>query len=219
MTNILAIETSSDACSLALSSGFKDSSFHEIIPKPHSEKLFLLIEEMMSSRGLTFLELDAIAAGCGPGSFTGVRLACSVAQGLSYSLEIPSIQVSSLEVMAEHFHKKYLAKEVVAIVNAHMNQIYIGHFIYNEELSSSTEVAINTEEFTISDFSLDTYFVGNGCELVKTKLEKIKSKIYEHYPNAIDLLTVARKKFNKGVIVSPENLLPVYLSGEEHWKK
>ena len=86
-------------------------------------------------------------------------------------------------------------------------------------MSSSSEVAINTEEFTISDFSSDTYFVGKGCELVKTKLEKIKSKIYEHYPNAIDLLTVARKKFNKGEIVSPENLLPVYLSGEEHWKK
>ena len=219
MANILAIETSSDACSLALSSGYKDSSFHEIMPKPHSEKLFGLIEEMMSNRGLTFLELDAIAAGCGPGSFTGVRLACSVAQGLSYSLEIPSIQVSSLEVMAEHFHKKHLAKEIVAIVNAHMNQIYLGHFIYNEELSSSTEVALNIEEFTTSDFSSDAYFVGNGCELVKTELEKIKSKVYEHYPNAIDLLTVARKKLKKGETVRPEGVLPVYLSGEEHWKK
>ena len=219
MANILAIETSSDACSLALSSGYKDSSFHKITPKPHSEKLFGLIEEMMNNRGLTFLELDAIAAGCGPGSFTGVRLACSVAQGLSYSLEIPSIQVSSLEVMAEHFHKKYLAKEIVAIVNAHMNQIYLGHFIYNEELSSSTEVALNIEEFTTSDFSSDAYFVGNGCELVKTELEKIKSKVYEHYPNAIDLLTVARKKLKKGETVRPESLLPVYLSGEEHWKK
>ena len=219
MANILAIETSSDACSLALSSGHKDSSFHEIMPKPHSEKLFGLIEEMMSNRGLTFLELDAIAAGCGPGSFTGVRLACSVAQGLSYSLEIPSIQVSSLEVMAKHFHKKYLAKEVVALVNAHMNQIYLGHFIYNEELSSSTEVALNIEEFTTSDFSSDAYFVGNGCELVKTELEKIKPKVHEHYPNAIDLLTVARKKLKKGETVRPESLLPVYLSGEEHWKK
>ena len=219
MANILAIETSSDACSLALSSGHKDSSFHEIMPKPHSEKLFGLIEEMMSNRGLTFLELDAIAAGCGPGSFTGVRLACSVAQGLSYSLEIPSIQVSSLEVMAEHFHKKFLAKEIVAIVNAHMNQIYLGHFIYNEELSSSTEVALNIEEFTTSDFSLDAYFVGKGCELVKTELEKIKPKVHEHYPNAIDLLTIARKKLNKGETVRPEGVLPVYLSGEEHWKK
>jgi len=219
MSNILAIETSSDACSIALCKEDKDYLFHKVMPQQHTSKLLELIDEMLVNHGVSYKKLDAIAAGCGPGSFTGVRLACSVAQGLSYSLDISAIQVSSLQVMAEHFHKKYQAQEVVTLVNAHMGRLYLGIFEYKKELSSCSEVGIQVEEFDISDFSSKTYFVGDGCELVKMKLDKIKPKIYNHLPHAHDLLTIAKKKLDKGETVNPEKIIPVYLTGEEHWKK
>ena len=105
MTNILAIETSSDACSIALCKRDEDFLFHDVMPQQHTKKLLPLVDEMLINQDLSYKILDAIAVGCGPGSFTGVRLACSVAQGLSYSLGISAIKVSSLEEMAEHFNK------------------------------------------------------------------------------------------------------------------
>lgn len=219
MTNILAIETSSDACSIALCKRDEDFLFHDVMPQQHTKKLLPLIDEMLINQDLSYQNLDAIAVGCGPGSFTGVRLACSVAQGLSYSLGISAIKVSSLEVMAEHFNTKYQAKKVVTLVNAHMGQIYLGIFEYDHELSSFSEVGIQIEEFDVSGFTSETYFVGNGCDLVKKQLNKIKPKIYNHFPQAIDLLNIAKKRLAKGQIIKPEMIIPVYLTGEEHWKK
>lgn len=219
MKNILAIETSSEACSLALGLGRKEKFLHEVNQHKHTERLLGLIQNLMQDQKLNFKELHAIAVGCGPGSFTGVRLACAVAQGLSYSSDIPVIKVSSLEIMAEHFHKKYQAQEVVILINAHMNQIYMGRFYYKDQLVSSSEVGIPIQEFTPNDFGDNTYFAGDGCGLVKEKLNKYHQKVYKHYPNALDLLAIARKKLDKGETIFPQNLIPVYLTGEEHWKK
>ena len=220
MANILAIETSSEACSLALSYNKKIFSFHEEMPKQHTEKLLGILEGMMKKEPIDFCELDAIAAGCGPGSFTGIRLACSVVQGLAYSSSIPAIRVSSLEIMAEHINKKHRVKDVVTLVDAHMKQLYLGRFIYDRQgLFFSKEEALEVKDFCTSNFNSDTCFVGNGCELVKSKIDKLKSKVYLHLPNALDLLSLAKKKFEKGETVSPEKLLPIYLTGEEHWVK
>ena len=75
LPNILAIETSSDACSLALSVGKETASLHELIPQQHTEKLLGFLQKLMDDLKVTYQDLDAIAAGCGPGSFTGTRLA------------------------------------------------------------------------------------------------------------------------------------------------
>ena len=85
MPNILAIETSSDACSLALLSNGKEFYFHEIIPKQHTERLLKEIKNILECADTKLSKLDAIGVGCGPGSFTGIRLACSTAQGLAFS--------------------------------------------------------------------------------------------------------------------------------------
>jgi len=195
VANILAIETSSEACSLALCYNKKVVSFHEEMPKQHTEKLLGLLEGMMKKESMDFCELDAIAAGCGPGSFTGIRLACSVVQGLAYSSSIPAIRVSSLEIMAEHINKKHRVKDVVTLVDAHMKQLYLGRFIYDRQgLFFSKEEALEVKDFCTSNFNSDTCFVGNGCELVKSKIDKLKSKVYLHLPNALDLLSLAKKK-------------------------
>ena len=86
MPNILAIETSSEACSLAVSNGDRHEVCHEVIPQQHTEKLLPLMQELMNDINLTYQDLDVVATGCGPGSFTGTRLSCSITQGLAYSI-------------------------------------------------------------------------------------------------------------------------------------
>ena len=220
MPNILAIETSSDACSLALSKGKEIVSFHELMPQQHTEKLLGLLQQLMDDLKATYQDLDVIAAGCGPGSFTGTRLACSVAQGLAYSLGISTIPVSSLQVIAQGINREFHSSEVNVLVNAHMGQVYLGNFIFTEEeLKSVSEKVLKVEEFSDLDLSPTSVFVGDGCELITKQLEELGATIYTRYPNAQDLLSEAQKKFSEGATVDPKDLVPVYLSGEEHWVK
>ena len=230
MPNILAIETSSDACSLALSKGKEIVSFHELMPQQHTEKLLGLLQQLMDDLKATYQDLDVIAAGCGPGSFTGTRLACSVAQGLAYSLGISTIPVSSLQVIAQGINREFHSSEVNVLVNAHMGQVYLGNFVFTEEeLKSASEKVLKVEEFSDLDLSPTSVFapnssscfvfVGDGCELITKQLEELGATIYTRYPNAQDLLSEAQKKFSEGATVDPKDLVPVYLSGEEHWVK
>ncbi len=220
MPNILAIETSSDACSLALSKGKEIVSFHELMPQQHTEKLLGLLQQLMDDLKATYQDLDVIAVGCGPGSFTGTRLACSVAQGLAYSLGISTIPVSSLQVIAQGINREFHSSEVNVLVNAHMGQVYLGNFVFTEEeLKSASEKVLKVEEFSDLDLSPTSVFVGDGCELITKQLEELGATIYTRYPNAQDLLSEAQKKFSEGATVDPKDLVPVYLSGEEHWVK
>ena len=220
MPNILAIETSSDACSLALSKGKEIVSFHELMPQQHTEKLLGLLQQLMDDLKATYQDLDVIAAGCGPGSFTGTRLACSVAQGLAYSLGISTFPVSSLQVIAQGINREFHSSEVNVLVNAHMGQVYLGNFVFTEEeLKSASEKVLKVEEFSDLDLSPTSVFVGDGCELITKQLEELGATIYTRYPNAQDLLSEAQKKFSEGATVDPKDLVPVYLSGEEHWVK
>ena len=220
MPNILAIETSSDACSLALSKGKEIVSFHELMPQQHTEKLLGVLQQLMDDLKTTYQDLDVIAAGCGPGSFTGTRLACSVAQGLAYSLGISTIPVSSLQVIAQGINREFHSSEVNVLVNAHMGQVYLGNFVFTEEeLKSASEKVLKVEEFSDLDLSPTSVFVGDGCELITKQLEELGATIYTRYPNAQDLLSEAQKKFSEGATVDPKDLVPVYLSGEEHWVK
>ena len=94
MSKILAIETSSETCSVAVKSDTEINSYHELIPQQHSSKILDILKDLMLKSCLNFKDLDVIAVGCGPGSFTGIRLACTLAQGLSFSSELPVIRVS-----------------------------------------------------------------------------------------------------------------------------
>ena len=220
MPNILAIETSSDACSMAVSDGKRSVACHELIPQQHTEKLLILMQQLMNKLNLTYQDLDVVAVGCGPGSFTGTRLACSVAQGLAYSVGIPAISVSSMQVLAQGINREFKCAEVTVLINAHMEQIYVGKFKFTEEhVLSASEKALYLNEFKKVNLSQDSFFVGDGCQLVEEHLKEFDAKVYERYPNAEDLLTEAERRFKEGITLDPKDLEPVYLSGEEHWTK
>ena len=162
----------------------------------------------------------AAGVGCGPGSFTGTRLACSVTQGLAYSIGIPAISVSSMQISAQGINREFKCAEVTVLINAHMEQIYVGEFEFVEEkLISAYEKALYLYEFKKVNFSQGSFFVGDGCQLVEEYIRDFNPKVYERYPNAEDLLVEAERRFKEGITLDPKDLEPIYLSGEEHWAK
>lgn len=220
MANILAIETSSDACSVSLSFEGNVFHFHEMLPQQHTERLLIEIKRLLGLAKAQLKDLDAIAVGCGPGSFTGIRLACSVAQGLAFSSDLMTIQIPSLEVLAKKINTELGAERIVSIVNARMQQLYVGEYLYSEDkLLSSNLFVLPLEEFKASVYEKNTFFVGDGCDLVLEELESISTNISLSLPFAEDLLSLATDKYNDNELLEPEKLLPIYLFGEEQWKK
>ena len=220
MANILAIETSSDACSLSLSFNDDDFHFHEILPKQHTERLLIEIKALLEQANAQLQDLNAIAVGCGPGSFTGIRLACSIGQGLAFSNDLKAIRVSSLEVLARNINTQLGADRIVSIVDARMQQLYVGEFLYSKErLVTSDTFVIPIEEFKISTYKENTFFVGDGCNLIENELKKISKNIFLNLPLASDLLSIAKDKYINEELLEPAELLPIYLFGEDQWKK
>lgn len=125
---ILAIETSTDLGSCAL---WRDGTVSErLCPpgRPHSETLLPLIRELLNEAGITVGQLDAIAFGVGPGAFTGLRVACGVAQGLAVAGGVPLIPVTSLECLAAQSG----AERVLALLDARMGEVYFARYLLGE---------------------------------------------------------------------------------------
>ena len=106
MTLILAIETSTEACSVALHCMSGTVSRYVEEPRSHTQLLMPMIESVLSEAGIKPIELDAIAVAIGPGSFTGLRIGFAATQGLAFGLDIPVIPVSSLQIMVATYIRK-----------------------------------------------------------------------------------------------------------------
>ncbi|QKM64734.1 tRNA (adenosine(37)-N6)-threonylcarbamoyltransferase complex dimerization subunit type 1 TsaB [Polynucleobacter tropicus] len=136
MKRILAIDTSSAWCSVALSLGEVEPAFrHQPVAAGASQLLLPWIEEMLQASKLAMADLDAIAIGIGPGAFTGVRLGVAAAQGLALAANLPVIPIASLDAIAmellsnQSFHKIQPSQFVVA-VDARMDEIYWAKYQY-----------------------------------------------------------------------------------------
>ncbi|MGZ8239577.1 MAG: tRNA (adenosine(37)-N6)-threonylcarbamoyltransferase complex dimerization subunit type 1 TsaB, partial [Methylobacter sp.] len=103
---LLAVETSTEACSVALYIDGNVSERFELTPKEHTRLILPMIDSLMSDAGLKPQQLDALAFGCGPGSFTGVRIATGVIQGIAFGADLPVVPVSTLAAIAQDFFDK-----------------------------------------------------------------------------------------------------------------
>jgi tRNA threonylcarbamoyladenosine biosynthesis protein TsaB len=128
MPIILAIETSSELASCALSRGTGNdvhvTARESSGVRTHSQSVLPMVQELLRESGIALSDCDAIAFGAGPGSFTGVRTACGVAQGLAFGARLPVLPLVTLEAMAEACRARTGATEVLAVLDARMNEVY-----------------------------------------------------------------------------------------------
>lgn len=172
MSTILGIETSTDACSCALYSSAGLIERFEIAPRQQSALILGMIEALLSDAGLSLGAIDAIAFGCGPGSFMGTRLASSVAMGLAFSADLPVCSVSSLRALAQSAYVELGATHVAAAWDARMGEIYYGSYtlqggvmqsVVADQISSPKAVTLNVDGDTWT-------LVGNAWEVYRTEL-------------------------------------------------
>ena len=176
---------------------------------------------MLSRSNLKKDELDLIAVSNGPGSFTGLRVGCSVAQAIAFANDIPLIPLSSLAVLAHQAYSKLEKEKIFVVTNAHMKELYIGSYQFKKEEIKilKKECLINQEDLSnyVDINSKETFYVGNGIRF----LQNIEDKnTYENFfsqaSNMFELIDLAIEKKS---YVAAEEVSPNYLSGEDHWKK
>jgi tRNA threonylcarbamoyladenosine biosynthesis protein TsaB len=135
MTHLLAIETSSEACSVALATGNEIyvNAYHE--PRRHAELLLPAVSELLAEAGIALKELDAIAFGRGPGSFTSLRIGIGVVQGLAWGAELGVVPVSSLAVLAQGAALRHQAQPgslVITAMDARMEEVFHAPYLVGE---------------------------------------------------------------------------------------
>jgi len=128
---LLAFDTSTEHLSVAVRHGDRVLAHSGVGGAQASSTLLPLIRQLLADAGLALAELDAIVFGRGPGSFTGLRTACSVAQGLAFGAKVPLLPVDTLLAVADEARHAFGAQRVVAVLDARMDQLYAAHYDFD----------------------------------------------------------------------------------------
>lgn len=212
--NIIAFDTSTEYCSLAL---WQDGEicYKEILAEQrHSELLLPMLQEILTENNIELKQINGYAFGAGPGSFTGIRIACGIAQGLAYATDCPVTGISTLEALAQ----RIINDKVVVALDARMGEIY--HAAY-EKQGNGTWITVN--EATVCAPNNAPSLEGNnwiGCgsgfdlyqrelsEHYRGRLDHIKNGLY---PHAREIATLAANKFSNKLGTNPILATPIYV--------
>ncbi|WP_045737274.1 tRNA (adenosine(37)-N6)-threonylcarbamoyltransferase complex dimerization subunit type 1 TsaB [Xanthomonas sp. MUS 060] len=215
--NILAFETSTEACSVAVHVGGRVLERFELAPRRHAELALPWAEQLLAEAGIGRRQLDAVAFGRGPGAFTGVRLAIALAQGIALALELPVLPVSTLQALA--LRAPTAAPRVLATIDARMGEVYTATYARQADgtLQASTrEQVLHPDAFVLPESDAAWSAVGTGLAAVEATLLRRfgahwHSADAQALPHAADVLTLALAAQARGEAVAPEQVEPAYL--------
>lgn len=229
--NLLALDTSSEGCSAALLFGKRGdhlTSRSEYAPRGHTRLLMPMIRELLSEAGLKPADLDALAFACGPGSFTGLRIATGVVQGLAYGLDIPVVPVSSLQAVAAEaidcFDLQDDDKMAVAF-DARMGEVYWASYECRDGKPEALaqERVCAPEQATLPPGAGRWFGAGSGWRLQAQFPAEVMGAIQQAddslLPQASRVARLAEHSFAINGGVSAASAQPVYLRDEVAWKK
>lgn len=225
MLKILAVDTATEACSAALLVGEQVFARYEEAPRDHTRKILPMVQSLLDESGLALSDLDAIAFGRGPGSFTGVRIGIGVAQGLALGADKPLIGISTLAAMAQGAYRRDGAEQVLAAIDARMNEVYFGRFTLSEGLMvPQQEECVIDPTLLAEQTCLEGrwHTIGTGFVTYDAVLQLAKQQVPASapcLPMAEDMLPLARAAWLAGEAVAVEAASPVYLRDKVTWKK
>lgn len=210
---LLAIETSTEACSVAVYQDGDILQRHEIAPRRHTQLVLPWADELLAEAGLRKSQLDAIAVGRGPGAFTGVRLAIAIVQGLALALDRPVLPVSTLAVLAMQGQGAHR----LAAIDARMGEIYVGAYDLDDDhliTARGDEAIVSPAAAPLPDtevFGTGTGFTAEGGALVARLGPRLQGFDATALPRAGDLARLAARAFARGEAISADRIEPAYL--------
>ncbi len=214
---LLAMDTATEACSVALFIDGEIKERFEVAPREHTKLLLPMIDGLMAEAGLRPQQLDAIAFGCGPGSFTGVRIATGVMQGIAYGADLPVVPVSTLAAISQACLRQSAHNTIFTAVDARMNEIYWAVYQRDVEgyaqLLGQEKVQPATE---IDALQLTGYGIGSGWKLYEQVLaERVGGQLIgfdaDYLPHSADIALLGVVGVQRGLTVPVEQAMPVYL--------
>lgn len=220
---ILAFNTVTELCSVAMMIDQKIYNHNIIAPRLHAEKILPMIDRLLIDSGVTLRSFDCIVFDRGPGSFIGLRIGINVAQGLALGADLPLVGVSSLKILAQGAYRMFSAKNVITTINANMNELYWNLYSYDmihnhwrcqHDIQLATTSIIQKIIYTLDG---SWVIVGTGWDSDK----KIKSYIENSnvitqtqimYPDAVDMLYLGIRFYKEKNFLSPNSIIPLYIT-------
>jgi len=218
---LLAIETATEACSAALLIDGEIDLRYAVKPRGHSELILSMMEELLAEAQLSARQLDAIAFGRGPGSFTGVRIATGIAQGAAFGADLPVVPISTLAALAQRGFRQKGEPHLLPAYDARMGELYwaaykvgedgLVRLVIEEEVAPAERVRLPLDD--------DWYGVGSGWGVAGAVLagrlgDDLLGYQAEMFCSAHDVAQLAAAAFAQGLAVAPEAALPVYLRNQ-----
>lgn len=207
---LLALETSTEFCSCALSVAGEVRELCVQAGHTHSERLLPMVAQLMAEAGIGYAQLDVIAFGAGPGSFTGLRIACGAAQGLAFAHDLPVVPVSTLEALAADSD----AERVLACLDARMGELYLAAYerAGTGWREASAPALRRADALPLLDgqwTGLGSGFAAHGAVL--NARYALATALPERFPRARAVAALALAKAARGETVPAEAAAPFYL--------
>jgi tRNA threonylcarbamoyladenosine biosynthesis protein TsaB len=224
MSTLLAIETSGAVGSLALRRG---ATLHErsiATPRDQADQLLPLVAELLRAADVTMAEVDGIVFGRGPGSFTGLRIATAIAQGLALATRKPVIGISSLAAVAQHALDAKGVERSLVCIDARMGEVYFASFQAEQGLvRANSPERVATPENVAAPEWLRWTALGDGFATYASALagvaEKAEAVVADISAEARDLLRLADRELAEGGGVAATAARPTYLRDESAWRR
>lgn len=213
---LLALDTSTEACSAAVLVDDEVIERFELAPRSHGQLILTMIEAVMAEAGLNPHQLDALAFGRGPGAFTGVRIATGVVQGIAFAADLPVVPISTLAAIALGAIREHEVNRVAAAVDARMGEVYWGLYqadgeggvklLGKEQVCPPTAVLVPAEGAWFG--------AGSGWAVYSELLsQRSRTRTWQGdcYPRAWDVAVLGALAWGQGEAVTVDQALPVYL--------
>lgn len=216
--NILAIECSTEVLSVAVYASGTVNERVDDSGRRHGDRLLVLIDAVLADARISKLDLNAVAFGCGPGAFTGVRMAVAAAQGIAYGLNIPALPISSLAALAQEGFEHGAVAPILALADARMGEVYAGYFDVDSDglVYAIADERLSTPEAL--DLPGDNIWcaVGAGYRAYRGVLDRrfgyrLDSNERGSFPQASAIARLGVRSLRAGQIVPAQRALPVYL--------
>ena len=230
---LLALDTATEACSVALLHGGEKTHLAQFAQREHTKHILPMVDEILAQAGITLSQVDALVFGRGPGSFTGVRIGAGIAQGLAFGADLPVIPVSNLAAMAQAAYVQYQAENVLTAIDARMNEVYFaqwqaqkvrsdfGEFLdWQPIIAEQVCSPSNVIEQVVQQHHENIVLAGTGWAAYPELNDANLGKATEiTLPSALYMLDLALPKWFAGETISPLEIEPIYLRNEVTWKK
>ena len=217
---ILAIETAGRACSVAVGLGEAHIERVDTRPRQHAAAVLPMVGACLAEAGLALIDLDGIAFGRGPGSFTGLRIAAGVVQGLAFGADLPVAAVSTLAATAAAAGRRHGWRRVVVANDARLGEVYAARYAAADDLPllEGAEAVLDPAALPVAGPGWrgvgSAFFVWPELG-PRLRLEEVDPALE---PSARDLLELAAATFAAGAGVPAWEALPVYLRDEVAWR-